>query len=410
MQSNAAALGGIFKDGPTRVDANPSKSAKKQRPSILRGVKRPDDKTEFRSVVLQLEVILVEKLKRIDPTRATAFADRKDIYVALFNDIIDHDRTYGRLLARIKDMYEEFVSNAVDKDAQRMQDRLVDENRKLHERLDHYAKAYQELFEGRTEMTLTNKLLHSTITEKEASIKKLQHRLRRSGLRVDLADDPAAEREATEGDKDELAEMSKQELIEHARSMENYMLQLQSDLEMAKSSETAALYALDEAQGYLGESYDEQGLPKPYEGEEEEEENEDDELVSGEWTDPPLVNHRKPPSFITPLKFHAVPLEPDEEGEEGDYEEDGGEGGNVEEGEGEETYDSQRSAVQQDHYSEHGGDPGGEEFEQDIIEQQEALITYCTEALERGEELPPELQQMLSEFGIDIERQQPLQM
>jgi hypothetical protein len=84
--------------------------------------------------------------------------DRKEIFTALFNDIIDHDRTYSRLLSQIKDMYEEYVSSAVDHDAQRMQDRLVAENLKLHERLDHYAKAYQELFEGRTEMTLENKV------------------------------------------------------------------------------------------------------------------------------------------------------------------------------------------------------------------------------------------------------------
>jgi hypothetical protein len=169
--------------------------------------------------------------------------------------------------------------------------------------------------------------------------------------------------------------------------MEYYMLKLQTELEMAKSSETEALNRTHDNLGY---PYEDRG---DYDDEEEDEDEDDDDLISGEWTDAPLVNHRQPPPIVTPLKLADVaPEESDDEEEEGEG--------------GEEIdpimYDPHRGTTQQEQEQ---GPHEDDQYSQEVFEQQEALIAYCTEALERGEELPAELQEMLAELGIDIERQ-----
>ena len=54
------------------------------------------------------------------------------------------------------------------------------------------------------------------------------------------------------------------------------------------------------------------------------------------------------------------------------------------------------------YYSEGDGEEQLDFETQEVIDQQEQLIAYCMEALERGEELPPELEQLMADFGIDL--------
>lgn len=335
------------------------KHTRKFKSSILRGYQPQDPNLQFRSVALQLEVAVTEKLKHVDPTRASAQLDRKEIFVALFNDIIEHDRTYGRLLARVKEAYEEYVIDNKTHDAQRMQDKLVDENRKLHDRLDHYAKAYQELFEGRTDMSLQHQLLASTLVEKESKIKELTDRLAQSGLKVDSQQ----EKGPLEGQDDTATH---HQLIERNRMLEYHMLKLQTELEVAQSREMDAVRALQGGGG---------ARPHPGSASEDTESDEDDEsLLSGEWTNPPLVNHKPIPTSIPKLKLELVG--PDSEDDEPAEEQ------------------APVQAQQEGYYD--------EAAEEEMLQQQEDLVRYCMDMHARGEPLPEELLEMLDDMGIEL--------
>jgi hypothetical protein len=126
----------------------------------------------FRSASLELEVSLAERLAAIDDTSPTAAFDRLQLHMTLFDDIIHNDKPYGALLARVKHAYD---THNFDSDQKRLENALVDENRRLHDRLEGFQRAYETVYSESANLRLRGQMLESALVEKDVLLRQLRH-------------------------------------------------------------------------------------------------------------------------------------------------------------------------------------------------------------------------------------------